>query len=319
MGEICRFRLAGKELTVTDSRAAMMFRCASPISVAMEPALTRHARAVLSAAGAIALQKEDEMPRNAEPKPGDVYLKFNGTNAYVEAASSVDYSVSTTGELTVSVWMRPDTLNFPSVEPNSDYIHWLGKGDTSGAEGNQEWTFRMYNQRDQLDNPPRPNRISFYLFNPQGGLGVGSYVQALVTRKQWIHLVGMVDTKRTYFYKNGQYIRCDTYRGPAQDGCEIHYQQNENLQLVIDPKPGPAPLRLGTKDLGSFLEGGLSRVRIWNRMLTAVEVSDLYAADTTSRRGLVAEFLLNADTGATAPDSAQGNDGTIFNAVWATE
>ena len=52
------------------------------------------------------------MPQNAEPQPGDVYLRFNGTNAYVEVASIADYSVSTTGELTVSVWMRPDTLNF---------------------------------------------------------------------------------------------------------------------------------------------------------------------------------------------------------------
>jgi len=78
-------------------------------------------------------------------------------------------------------------------------------------------------------------------------------------------------------------------------------------------------LRLGTKDLGSFLEGGLTRVRIWNRALTAIEVSDLYTADTTPRNGLVAEFLLNADTGTTALDSAQGNDGTIFNAVWARE
>jgi hypothetical protein len=53
---------------------------------------------------------------NAEPQPGDVYLRFNGRDAYVEIPSIDDYSVSTTGELTVSAWMRPDTLNFPSVE-----------------------------------------------------------------------------------------------------------------------------------------------------------------------------------------------------------
>lgn len=54
-------------------------------------------------------------------------------------------------------------------------------------------------------------------------------------------------------------------------------------------------------------------------MLTAVEVSNLYTTDMTPRDGLVAEFLLNADTGATAIDTAQGNDGTILNAVWSTE
>ncbi len=94
---------------------------------------------------------------------------------------------------------------------------------------------------------------------------------------------------------------------------------NEKLQLIINPEAGPAPLRLGTKDLGSFLEGGLTRVRLWNRVPSADEILALYAADTTPRDGLVAEFLLNADTGATAIDTAQENDGTIVSAVWAKE
>jgi hypothetical protein len=261
------------------------------------------------------------MPDNAAPQSGDIYLRFNGRNAYVEIPSIADYSISTTGALTVSAWMRPDTLNFPHVEPNSDYVHWLGKGDASDVNGNQEWTFRMYNHRDPLDNPPRPNRISFYVFDAQGGLGVGSYVQVPVTKGRWIHLVGVVDLARTYFYRNGQFVRCDTYRGPAQGGCEIHFQPppNQNLQIAIDPQAGSAPLRLGSKDLGSFLEGGLSRVRLWNRVLTAGEVSDLYTSDTTPEDGLVAEFLLNADTGVTAIDTVQGNNGVIVNADWATQ
>ena len=117
----------------------------------------------------------------------------------MEIPSVSDYSVSTPGALTVSTWMRPGTLNFPRAEANSDYVHWLGKGDRSGAAGNQEWTFRIYNRRDPLDNPPRPNRISFYLFNPQGGLGVGSYVQVPITRGTWIHVVGVADSSRTFF------------------------------------------------------------------------------------------------------------------------
>jgi hypothetical protein len=162
------------------------------------------------------------------PQSGDVYLKFNGRDAYVEIPSLGDYSVSTTGGFTVAAWLRPDTLNFPSVEKNKDYIHWLGKGERSGAEGNQEWTFRMYNHDDLLESPSRPNRISFYLFNPQGGLGVGSFVQVPVRKRQWIHVVGVADSSRTFFYRDGQYIRCDTYRGPARGSCEIHYQDPLN-------------------------------------------------------------------------------------------
>ena len=140
-----------------------------------------------------------------------------GRNAYVEIPSRVDYSASTTSELTIAVWMRPDTINFPHVEIQSDYIHWLGKGELTGATGNQEWTFRMYNHSDPLDNPPRPNRISFYLFNPQGGLGVGSFVQVPIHKGQWLHLVGVADCSRTLFYKDGQYIRCDS---KSQIGCD---------------------------------------------------------------------------------------------------
>jgi hypothetical protein len=193
------------------------------------------------------------MPENAEPQAGDSYLKFNGRDAYVEIPSIDDYTVSTTGELTVSAWMRPDTLNFPSVESNSDYIHWLGKGDASGAGGNQEWTFPMYNRNDPLDTPPRPNRISFYLFNPQGGLGVGSFVQVRVRKGKWIHLVGVADSTRTYFYKDGQYIRCDTYSGPQQGPCEIHFlDPDKTIQLVITPQGAPRRSDWGPKISAAF-------------------------------------------------------------------
>ena len=179
----------------------------------------------------------------------------------------------------------------------------------------------MYNHHDPLDSPPRPNRISFYLFNPAGGLGVGSYVQVPIHRGKWMQIVGVADSSRTYFYKDGQFIRCDTYRGPVQGSCEIHYQAppNQDLQLVIHPQAGPAPLRLGTKDLGSFFEGGLTRVRLWNRALAASEISALYATDLAPKLGLVGEFLLNVNTGTTAVDTAQENNGNIFNAKWATQ
>jgi hypothetical protein len=175
----------------------------------------------------------------------------------------------------------------------------------------------MYSHSTPLEDPPRPNRISFYVFNPQGGLGVGSYVQVKIAKGRWMHVVGMADDKCTYFYAGGQYIRCSTYRGPAQGRCEI--QTQNGTQVVVNPHAGSAALRLGTKDLGSFLEGGLSRVRLWNRTLSAAEVSSLYATDIAPRDGLVAEFLLNADTGAVANDTAQGNDGSIINALWATQ
>jgi hypothetical protein len=250
---------------------------------------------------------------NAAPKKGDVYLRLTGSDSYVEIASIVDYSIATTGELSVAAWIRPDTLNFPRWE-GTRYVHWLGKGDS----GEHEWAFRMYNRDHTAENPPRPNRISFYTFNPGGGLGIGSYFQDALHNKRWIFVVGVADSTRTYMYRDGRYRRCDTYRGPPEGPCPIHYQPppNDNLQLEIDPTAGSAPLRLGTRDLNSFFEGGLTRVRIWNRALGGDEISALYSTDATPSDGLVAEFLLNADTGTVATDTAQGNDGDINGAAW---
>jgi hypothetical protein len=259
---------------------------------------------------------EDAMT-NSAPRKGDVYLKFTGVDSYVEIVSIEDYSIATTGELSVSAWIRPDALNFSRWE-GTHYVHWLGKGAGTGDSGQQEWVFRMYNRDHTVENPPRPNRISFYVFNPEGGEGVGSFFQDTLHRGSWIFVVGVADGARTYMYRDGHYRRCDTYRGASAHHCPIHYQPppNDNLQLEIDPAAGSSPLRLGTRDLNSFFKGGLSRVRIWNRVLSAKEISALYSSDAAPADGLVAEFLLNADAGSTAADSAQGNDGTIFGAVW---
>jgi hypothetical protein len=260
------------------------------------------------------------MAANSAPQKGDVYLKLNGVDNYVEIPSIDDYSIAATGELSVAAWIRPDTLNFPRWE-GTRYVHWLGKGEGAGDIGQQEWVFRIYNRDHTAESPPRPNRISFYTFNPAGGEGVGSYFQDTLHRGTWIFVAGIADATRTYIYRDGEYRRCDTYRGPSVGQCPIHYQPppNQNVQLQIDPTPGASPLRLGTRDLNSFFEGGLSRVRIWNRVLDAAEVSALYRSGVAPADGLVAEFLLDSDTGATATDTAQGNDGNIFGAVWAVQ
>lgn len=230
------------------------------------------------------------------------FVHFSGNGAYIEVPSSRGFSVSRQG-LTVSAWMRPDALRFPKSE-GSGYVNWMGKG--TGSQ--QEWTFRMYN-RTNAENPPRPNRISFYVFNPDGGLGVGSYFEDRVTPGQWILVTGVADGQRTYIYKNGKYRRCDQYQGTPRDGCQGHPE-------TIRPQPGDAPLRMGTRDLRSFFAGGLAEVRIWDRALDAAEIKLLYETGEVAKRGLVAEWKLNEGRGAIAHDSAHGSDGRMVGAEW---
>jgi hypothetical protein len=64
----------------------------------------------------------------------------------------------------------------------------------------------------------------------------------------------------------------------------------------------------------------LGRIHISSeRALAAHDIGALYTADAVPTLGLAAEFLLNADTGTLAADTAQGNDGTIENASWETQ
>jgi hypothetical protein len=249
----------------------------------------------------------------AAPHKGDVYLHFNGIDNYVEIPSSDDLSVATSGELTVSAWIRPDVLNFPNEE-STGYVHWMGKGDAH----EREWVCRMYSYKNS-EMPARPNRISFYVFNPEGDLGVGSFFQDVVTKGEWIHVVGIAGSAQTYIYKDGVYRRCDTYRGPAAGGCPTHTKPGTTEQLTIDPVAGSSPLRIGTRDFASFFEGGIRKVRIWSRIVQADEIQALFANDVVPQDGLVAEYLFDENTGTVARDTANGNDGAISGAKWAKQ
>jgi hypothetical protein len=136
---------------------------------------------------------------------GTHYLVFDGERNYVEIADSPDLSVATTGQLSVSAWIRPDVLTFP-VSESTGYVHWMGKGEP----GQREWVFRMYNETT-TDPSPRPNRISFYVFNLSGKEGIGSYVQEPLRAQEWMHIVGIADGETTSIYKNGEFKRCDRY------------------------------------------------------------------------------------------------------------
>lgn len=232
------------------------------------------------------------MSRAAATRPAkDEYSTLNGTTGYVAVPDHNNYSVPTTGALTVSAWIRPGAVDFPTtIDGGGDgrYIDWLGKGDYL-APTQFEWNFRMYNKT----SPTRPNRISFYLFNLAAGTGVGSYFQDGIILGEWIHVVGKVDATSTYIYKNGVLRDSDVYTAS------------------ITPANGTAPLYFGTTSLGdpSFFKGDIKDVRIWNRALSDAEVLQVYqGAAVTS--GLVGKWLLNEAAGTSALDSVNANNGT---------
>ena len=201
---------------------------------------------------------------------GDTAIVANGVDGYAEVADAAVFSQSASGRgLTVEVWMRPDGLTF-SGQTAEHYVHWLGKGE----RGAFEWGFRFYS----ADSPDRPSRISAYIWNPsvvQGqNEGAGAYFQDVLQAGTWIHVVATFDPGDAHdpaagvsIYKDGVFRA-----GPAKSRGARY------ASYAIEPVHGGAPVRIGTRDLGSFFRGGLDEVAIYPRVLRASEIADNFAA-----------------------------------------
>jgi hypothetical protein len=189
---------------------------------------------------------------------GDRATVFDGRTQFLEITSHAHFSAPTTGALTLEAWIRPDTLNF--VNDQDGYVHFAGKG----AAGAHEYVFRMYSK-----DTDRPNRISAYAFNPEGGLGSGSYFQDPVIAGQWIHVAAVISTKSSSsypdgfvkIYKNGQLRDTDSLR-----------------DYNIEPVAGSAPLRIGTRDFASFFQGAIGKFAIYGYELNAKALEQHYDA-----------------------------------------
>jgi Concanavalin A-like lectin/glucanases superfamily len=154
----------------------------------------------------------------------------------------------------------------------------------------------MYNETT-TGVPPRPNRISFYVFNLDGGQGVGSYFRDPVQIGEWIQFVRIADGLNTYIYKN-----------------DVLQQQHQSYARIITPEHGTAPVRIAIRDFNSFFLGAIRGVGFWNRALTAAEVQ-MVSTNVIPPDGLVAEHLLEQDV---APDTTGLHDGQVVGGLWTT-
>lgn len=189
---------------------------------------------------------------------GDRATVFDGRTQYLEVASHAHLSIPTKGVLTLETWIRPDTLNFP--EAQDGYVHFAGKGEPS----EHEYVFRMYSRATD-----RPNRISAYAFNPDGGLGSGSYFQDSVTVGEWIHVAAVITTKSSTNYPDG-YVKI--YKnGQLRDTDSLR-------DYSIEPVAGSAPLRIGTRDLNSFFQGAIAKFAIYDYEVSATTLLQHYKA-----------------------------------------
>ncbi len=197
----------------------------------------------------------------------DAAIKLDGRRSYIEIPDAAEFSQPTSGQgLTVEAWVRPDTLLFEG-ETKDPHIHWLGKGE----KGQYEWALRFYSK-----NSTRPNRISAYIWNSAGGLGAGAYFQEALRPREWLHVVACYDPGDKNNPRAGVSIYKDgVFRGGPSTQRGALYSSYD-----IMPVHGSAPVRLGTRDLKSFLIGGIDEVAVYPRVLSGREILDNYRTGT---------------------------------------
>jgi hypothetical protein len=92
-------------------------------------------------------------------------------------------------------------------------------------------------------------------------------VEDRLTAGAWIYLVATFDDPRE------PDARVRLYK----DGAPSPHNQSPGTlysRYGVTPQRGPAPVRLGTRDLRGFLTGGLDEVAIYPRVLGPEEVRD---------------------------------------------
>lgn len=201
----------------------------------------------------------------------DKALFFDGATSQVTIPSHDDFSVNTTGYLSISVWIRPEGTALTALgellfarHQGTGYVHWLGKGDRYGANGNQEWSFRIYSAGN---TEGRHNRLSAYLFQYRGGNGPGSHVEEPLARGGWIHLAAVFNkpNHEIRLFKNGVLRDVDGFT--LQDSYPIPDP---------DLRTGDAPVRIGTQDGRSYFRGAVDDIYFYNRPLSDQEIVALY-------------------------------------------
>jgi hypothetical protein len=198
---------------------------------------------------------------------GDPASVFNGQGQYAEVPSSRALSITDTGCLTVEAWVKATVKQFPQDE-GTGYVYILGKGMPS----EYEYALRMYSYTN-TESPPRPNRVSAYVFNLDGGLGSGAYFQDTNVVGNWMMVTLVVDAQATSGWSHG-YVAL--YKNGVQRG------KVSLSQFSVKPEAASAPFRIATRSLHSYFEGAIGKVAVYDSALPQSDIAATYKAMLSS-------------------------------------
>jgi hypothetical protein len=189
----------------------------------------------------------------------DSVYEFNGINSEIKIRNSKDLSPKNhDNQFSVLFYARFDNTSFIGEGLRKNYVNYLGKATPE----NYEWEFRQYNSSNQQD---RSNRLSFYVFNPEGGIGVGGYVQENITEGEWIFIAGVLEGDKIKIYKNGELKNTQYF---SDDEIRTRHTKSD--------------LYIGTADKGAYFKGAIDELRIYDRALSSSEIKMVYELNRSS-------------------------------------
>jgi hypothetical protein len=138
------------------------------------------------------------------------------------------------------------------------------------------------------------NSINFFVNGYLSGNASGT-----IPSNQWSHVVGTYDGQAVKIYINGQLVSSRTY------STAISHSTNA-FRIGAGASTGGAP--------GYYWNGTIDEVRVYNRSLSASEISEHYRNIYSNETGLVGKWRFSESYGTTTADeSGLGNNGNLIN------
>jgi hypothetical protein len=180
-------------------------------------------------------------------KVGSGALSFNGTNNYVNAGSNSsldDIQNQGGGGMTVAFWINP-------ASNATNYI--LSKGSHANLSGTWEIA---------KSSATNPARLAFF---KEGNPDLSVSWNSILTTGVWQHIAltwdGTMAMSGVFIYRNGLLV---TSPHGGTDGAVGNSDAANNLSIG------------SSNGASGYLDAGLDEVRIYNRVLSAQEVLDVY-------------------------------------------
>lgn len=205
---------------------------------------------------------------------GGVQFKPDGAHfdgkSWIELPDHADFSAATTKEFTQVHFF--EVTDWKHQSHNGEYVHYMGKG----APHKHEWTCRYYIDGGGGEAAQRRRRTSFYVFNPDGGLGAGSYVQDADASAHERMMTGVI-------YAKGSGSHPGVSR-QYQNG--VKKDEDKLSGYNITPEHTSVPVGLGSRgDNTGFLVGRMRRVAFFKRALTDDQIKRIYDARNAANAG----------------------------------